>query len=218
MDLRSLMTALWRSRWLFAGVTILSAAGAWLFLPDAPYRVTVQASVIVAGDTERPGRAERPELMVLDDLLPLVESPVFAEAVHNSLPSPVGEVITLDDIRDAVSGSRYSRIFSITVTESSPERAKAIGDAVSVAVPPAVVTYLVAPGDTEPTVRIIDPGSAPEQQSRRRWLSIGVIVLFALFAFVSLVWLREAVTMSPATKPNAQVPTAESLAAKKASR
>jgi capsular polysaccharide biosynthesis protein len=218
MDLWSLVRALARSWWLIAGVALVSTVAARLLLPDAPYQVTIKASVIVAGDTEMPGQAERPELMVLDDLLPLVESPVFAELVHDSLPSPAAEDISTEDVHDALSGSRYSRILSVTVSGSSPERVEAIGDAVNGALPAAVGTYLVAPGDTEPTVRIIDPGGAPEQQFLRRWISIGVVVLFAVFAAVSLIWLREALRVPSQTLPGAHAEAKESFPVKKAAR
>ncbi|MDQ3541915.1 MAG: hypothetical protein M3440_14645 [Chloroflexota bacterium] len=218
MDLWSLLKALGQSWWLIAGVAVLSAAGAWFFLPDAPYQVTVEASVVLAGDTENPGRAEQPELMVLDDLLPLVESPVFAELVHRSLTALPGENISEGDVQDALSGSRYSRIQSITVSDSSPERAEAIGEAVTIALPEAVATYLVAPGDTEPVVRIIDPGAVAELQSLRRWLSIGVVVLFAVFAVVSAIWFREAVRVSRARETHAHSATQASLPLKKSAR
>lgn len=218
MDLWSLLKALGRSWWLLAGVAVLSAAGGWFFLPDAPYQVTVEASVVLAGDTENPGRAERPELMVLDDLLPLVESPVFAELVHRSLTSPLAEDISVGEIRDALSGSRYSRILSVSVSDSSPQRAEAIGEAVTIALPGAVTAYLVAPGDTEPAVRIIDPGAVAELQSLRRWLSIGVLVLFAVFALVSAIWFGEAVRASRARDMDRHSATEASLPLKKSTR
>lgn len=193
MDLWSLLRALGRSWWLITGVAVLSAAGAWFFLPNAPYQVTVQASVVLAGDTENPGRAERPELMVLDDLLPLVESPVFAELVLRSLTLPAGEEMSVGEVQESLSGSRYSRILSVTVSGSSADRVEAIGAAVTLAIPEAVTTYLIAPGDTQPAVRIIDPGSVAERQSFRRWLSIAVIVLFVVFAVVSAIWLQESI-------------------------
>lgn len=193
MDLWSLLKALGRSWWLVAGVAGLSAVMGWLLLPAAPYQVRVEASVLIPGDTENPGRAERPELMVLDDLLPLVESPAFAELVHRSLTSPAGDDISVEDVQDALSGSRYSRILSVTVSGSSPARVQAIGDAVNRAIPEAVMTYLVAPGDARPAIKIIDPGGQAERQMFRRWLAIGAVVLFATFAVVSAVWLREAV-------------------------
>lgn len=215
MDLWSLLKVLGRSWRLIAGAVVLSVAGAWILVPAALYQVTVEASVVLAGDTENPGRAERPELMVLDDLLPLVESPVFAELVHRSLTSPPGTRITVGDVGDALSGSRYSRILSVTVSESSPDRAEAIGLAVTIALPEAVTTYLVAPGDTKPAIRIIDPGAVAQPQSLRRWLSIGVVVLFAVFAVVSAIWFRETVSASRARHIETQSATDASLPLKK---
>lgn len=218
MDLWSLLKALGRSWWLIAVVTALSALGSWVFLPDSPYQVTVQASVILAGDTENPGRAERPEVMVLDDLLPLVESPAFAELVHQSLTPAPGETISVDEVRRALSGSRYSRILSVRVSGSSPSRVEVIGASVTIALPEAVAMYLVAPGDTAPVVRVIDPGPEAEPQSLRRWLSIGVVVLFAVFAVVSGIWLREGLRAFPARDMVPQSVTEDSLPLKKSAR
>jgi len=218
MDLRSLLSAILRSWWIVVGLTILSMAAAWLVLPSARHQVTIQASIMVPGNIERPGRAERPELMVLDDLLPLVESPAFAALVQDSLASPWNERIGVEDIEDALSGSRYSRILSVIVSTSSAERSRAIGDAVNTALPQAVLRFLVAPGDAEPAVRIIDPGGPPEQQVLRRWLAIGVIGLFAAFAAVSGIWFHEATMVSRPGKPYGQSAGRASLAAKKSAR
>lgn len=218
MDLWSLLKALGRSWWLIAVVAALSAMGAWFLLPAAPYEVTVEASVILAGDTENPGRAERPEVMVLDDLLPLVESPAFAELVHQSLTPAPGETISVDEVRGALSGSRYSRILSVRVSGSSPGRVEVIGASVTIALPEAVATYLVAPGDTAPVVRVIDSGSEAEPQSFRRWLSISVVVLFAVFAVGSAIWLREGLNASRARDMVPQSVTDDSLPLKKSVR
>lgn len=218
MDLWSLLKVLGRSWWLITGFAVLSAAGAWFFLPDAPYQVTVEASVILAGDVEQPGRAERPELMVLDDLLPLVEAPVFAELVHRSLALPWAEEMSVGDVRETLAGSRYSRILSVTVSGPSAQRVEAIGAAVTLAIPEAVTTYLIAPGDAKPAIRVIDPGAEAEQQSLRRWLSIGVIVLFVGFAVVSAIWFREAVRLSRARERIPHSAEEASLPLKKSAR
>lgn len=218
MDLWSLLKVLGRAWWLITGAALLSAAGAWFFLPEAPFQVTVQASVILAGDLERPGRAEQPELMVLDDLLPLVESPAFAELVHRSLTLPAGEEMAVRDVQETLAGSRYSRILSVTVSGSSAERVEAIAAAVTLAIPEAVTTYLIAPGDTQPAIRIIDPGSVAGRQSFRRWLSIAVIVLFVVFAVVSAIWLRESLRSSRTRGTAPHSVTEASLPLKKSAR
>lgn len=218
MDLWSLLKALGRTWWLITGAALLSGAVAWLVLPEAPFQVTVQASVILPGDLERPGRAERPELMVLDDLLPLVGSPVFAELVHRSLTLPAGEEMSVGDVQETLSGSRYSRILSVTVSGASAGRVEAIAAAVTSAIPEAVTTYSIAPGDAQPAIRIIDPGTVAERQSFRRWLSIGVVVLFAVFAVVSAIWAREALS-KPRARETVPHPAAEaSLPLKKSTR
>ncbi len=218
MDLWSLLEAARRLWWVVGGLAILCMAVGWLVLPQAPYQVTIQASVMVPGNIERPGRAERPELMVLDDLLPLVESPAFATLVRESLAPLWDQRVSVADIENALSGSRYSRILSVTVATSSPERSRAIGDAVNTALPQAVLRFLVAPGDAEPAVRIIDPGGTPEQLLLRRWLAIGVIGMFAAFAAVSVIWFREATAVSRARNPGGHPASRASLPAKKSAR
>lgn len=204
MDLRVLLKALVRFWWLIIGVASASLIAAWLFLPDAPYEATVKASVIIAEDTDEPGNSERPAIMVLDDLLPLVESPAFAELVHRTLVASRGENLGVGDIQDALSGSRYSRILSVTVSHSSPERVKAISDAVNITLPVTVTTYLVAPGEAKPAIRIIDPGGIPKLQMLRRWIMIAVVVLFSVFSTVSIIWFREGRRISRMPLPFAQ--------------
>lgn len=218
MDLWSLLHALRRSWWIVGGLAILGMAAGWLVLPQARYQVTIQASIMVPGNIEHPGRAERPELMVLDDLLPLVESPAFAALVQDSLAPPWDERISVENVEGALSGSRYSRILSVIVSTSSPERSSAIGNAVNTALPQAVLRFLVAPGDAEPAVRIIDPGGPPEQPLLRRWLAIGVIGTFAAFAAISVIWLRRATTVPGRGNPYGHPPGRVSLPEKKSAR
>lgn len=217
MNLWSLLGAVRRLWWVVGGLAILFMVAGWQVLPRAPFLVTIQASIMVPGNIERPGRAERPELMVLDDLLPLVESPAFATLVRASLAPPWDQRVSVADIEDALSGSRYSRILSVIVSTSSPERSSAIGDAVNIALPQAVLRFLVAPGDAEPAVRIIDPGGVPEQLFRR-WLAIGVIGMFAAFAAVSVIWFRETTAVSRTRNPCGHPAGKASLRAKKSAR
>jgi len=218
MDLSSLFDAVRRLWWGVAGLAILCMVVGWLVLPQAPHQVTIQASIMVPGNIERPGRAERPEIMVLDDLLPLVESPAFATLVQESLAPPWDQRVSVADIEDALSGSRYSRILSVYVSTPSPERSSAIGDAVNTALPEAVLRFLVAPGDAEPAVRIIDPGGPPEQPVLRRWLGIGVIGMFAGCAAFSGIWVFEVMAISRANTPNGHPGSRASLPAKKSRR
>lgn len=216
MDLRVLIRALARAWWALVIAAAVSGVAAWLILPDARYETTIRATVLIAGNTERPGQSERPELMVLDDLLPLVESPAFAERVRAEMEPANSAALDVEDIQRTITSSRYSRVLAVTVSGASRDRVAAIASAVNAALPGAVSTYLVAPGDRLPVIQIIDPGSDPRLQTLGRWLRIGVIVMFATFGMTSLVWLRESFRESAAV--TAQPVTGESTPAKNEAR
>ncbi|MGD9710579.1 MAG: hypothetical protein AB7V46_00760 [Thermomicrobiales bacterium] len=93
-----------RDRWWLLILTPALAVVAVLFLGRfEPYHASVQATVLLPGDTEIPGNAERPELMMLDDLPTLIRSRVFAEGVSEAIPQ--GN-LSVDQIQQALDGSR----------------------------------------------------------------------------------------------------------------
>lgn len=187
MKLWSLFGALRRRWWVPVGATLLAVILAAILLPPAPYEITVRATVVIAGDTENPGRAERPELMVLDDIPPVIESRAYAELVQARIDP--GQSIDVDDVLDAISGSRYSRIAMITIQGDDPDDLVLIASAVVETFPTAVNTFIVAPDDVPATVQIIDGAASPSQPTLVRRLTVAVIGGLALFGSIFGIWL-----------------------------
>jgi hypothetical protein len=96
--------------------------------------------------------------MVMDDVPVLVESSSFAEGVRTALPE---SGLTVDQVREALSASRYSRILTVYVTADDEERAALIAGAVANQLPSLINQYLIAPGGEPATVQVIDQPSAP---------------------------------------------------------
>jgi capsular polysaccharide biosynthesis protein len=159
MEIGDLLAILHRRWWAVVLVPVLVAGLLAWQARTASYQTVVRATVLIPGDTEIPGSAERPELMVLDDLPPLVASRAFAEGVHAAL----GETaLSVEDVHRALSGERYSRIVTVRVTHQSAEQAKVIAGAVARALPDLVNQYLMADASPQPaTVRVIDPPGEP---------------------------------------------------------
>lgn len=175
MDARELFAILRRRWWVVVLVPALVAGLLAWQSRTAPYQTVIRATVLIPGDTEIPGSAERPELMVLDDLPPLVSSWAFAEGVHAAL----GETaLSVDEVHRALSGERYSRILTVHVTHESAAHASAIATAVAQALPELVNRYLMADGSPQPaTVRVIDPPGEPSRSRPGQALRQLVLVL-----------------------------------------
>lgn len=184
VDLRELLAIVRRRWWIIVLVPVVAAAALLWRTWTTPYQTTVRATVLIPGDTEIPGSAERPELMVLDDLPPLVDSRAFAEGVHAAL----GETsLTVEDVRAALSGERYSRVLTVRVTRESADEARAIGEAVAASLPELINHYLVAEGSSEPaTVRIIDPPGDPTRSRPGQALRALIILAVGVAAGLGL--------------------------------
>lgn len=175
--------------WLIALALLGSLAIGWLLTPEPAWTASFRATVLIPGDTEDPGRAERPELMVLDDLGPFVESWAFAEAVATRM----GDDVAVEDIDGMLDGSRYSRIATVTVSGDDRAEVLAVANAAAEVFPDQVNAYLVAPGAAEATVQVIDPPRDPTRDATRRWVRIaGIGLLGAAAAAVVLVLLTPA--------------------------
>ncbi|MGH2535193.1 MAG: hypothetical protein ACRDJW_23270 [Thermomicrobiales bacterium] len=186
MELPRLLQIVWRWWWLVAAVPlVVLVVGFWL-TSNPPYESSIRATVLIPGDTEVPGSAERPELMVLDDAPVLVGSRVFAEMVAAALPSETNATIAMDDVQAALRGERYSRILTVVATRDDAAEAQAIADAVATILPEAVNRYLVADGGDPATVHVIDPPSDPSPANANRWLILAVETLVALVFAVGL--------------------------------
>jgi uncharacterized protein involved in exopolysaccharide biosynthesis len=172
--------------WLLVLLPVVGAAAGIVMTRDQPYSSIVRATVLLPGDTEDTGSAERPELMILDDAPALISSTAFAEMVHGVLPADLQQTLSVDDVKSSLSGSRYSRVLTIVATDATADHALAIATASAQVLPDAVNQYLVADGSKPATVKIIDPPSAPEKDRMGRMTRIGAQV-FAAFALAVVV-------------------------------
>lgn len=202
MTFREVVLVLLKRWWLVLLVPAVALPLLIVRARMAPYQATLNAVVLIPGDTETPGDSEKPELMVLDDLPSLVSSRVFAEAVAASAPVAGGE-LTVDDIQASLGATRYSRVLTITVTRDDREDVSAIGAAVASVLPNQVNTFLVADPAKPATVQIIDPPSAPTRSRPNGMLIIFALTLVAAaagcaLALVAEAWTREATTRTTA--------------------
>ncbi len=187
MELRQVLVVLRRRWWLVVGLPLVVFAGTLVQSANQPYTATVQAVVLIPGDTETTGNAERPELMVLDDGPTLVTSPAFAGLVKERLGSgSIAQRLDADDVQGALSAERYSRTLTIQATRADPDEALAIGRAVANVLPDAVNRYLVAAGAQPATVEILRRPTEAVRDLTSRGLILIVQTLVALVAGAGL--------------------------------
>lgn len=189
MELRDYLRALRRFWWMPAALALVGLVAGWALAPAVPYESTFRAAVIMPGDTEDPGSSERPELMILDDLLSLVRSQVFAERTFDAIPVGERGTLTIAEVQRSLDQARYGRVATVFVRGPEPGEVAAIVSAAAAVFADAVNAYLVAPGSPPATVQVLDPPSDPERASARRTLTIAAAT-FALFvAGLWIVWL-----------------------------
>lgn len=193
MTIPEILRAIWRWWWIVIGLPIVVLILAFVLTPAPPYTATVKATVLIPGDTEDTGSAERPELMILDDLGPFIGSRAFAVLVAAKLTPDQAKTIPVADVQSALSGTRYSRVATITISTDSSTRTAAIAAAAASAFPDAVNNYLVAPGADQAKVQVIDPPGDPSQSQRKRLLQIAIEAVVAGFAGVGIAVLIETV-------------------------
>lgn len=181
MDLRRVFTIIFRRWWLVVGVPLVVTVLSLAFASAEPYVGTIRASVLIPGDTEDPGSSERPELMVLDDLPELIGSTAFALAVDERLAETHPELnLDPDDIQASLTGTRYSRILTVSATREDRAEALALIEAVWDILPEQVNRYLVAPSDQQATVRILENPSVQQGGSENQIVILVVEGLVAL--------------------------------------
>lgn len=173
-----------RRWWLVAGVPIIVLLGTLVASSSQPYVATIKAEVLLPGDTETTGDAERPELMILDDAPIVTTSPAFVDLVLAQLDTPIGGGTTLtdDEVQDSLSATRYSRILEIKVSRDDPDSALAIGQAVANVLPDAINNLMVDPSEPRATVNLLErPEEAlQDAQSRRLLLVVQTLVALAV--------------------------------------
>src|SRR5918994_1107895 len=117
MDVLTYLAALRRWWWVVLGLPAAVLLASIIFTPAPPYTTELRATVLIPGDTEDTGSAERPELMVLDDLPLLIGSDVFAQATLGRIPAgaTAGEMGP-KGVKESLAGPRYSRALPVTAT------------------------------------------------------------------------------------------------------
>ena len=190
--------------WLIVLLPIVGGVAGFVMTRDQPYSSSIRATVLLPGDTEDTGSAERPELMILDDVPAFVSSTAFAELVHGALPAELQQSLSVDAVKDSLSGSRYSRVLTVVATNDNSANALAIATASALVLPDAVNQYLIADGSPSATVHIIDPPSTPEQDRMGRVTRIAAQIFAGFALAVVMAVLLDAVLT---TKPNPGVDT-----------
>lgn len=165
--------AIRRLWWLVVLGLVVGLIAGFVLTPAPAWSTSFRATVLIPGDTEDTGRAERPELMVLDDLGPFVESWAFAEAVAGAMDAGVPS----EDVHGMLDGSRYSRVATVEVSGDDEAFVLAVAEAAAQVFPEQVNAFLVAPGSQAASVQIIDPPREPSRDHGMRWLRIGAIGL-----------------------------------------
>jgi hypothetical protein len=185
--------------WLIVILPIVGGVAGFVMTRDQPYSSAVRATVLLPGDTEDTGSAERPELMILDDAPAFVSSAAFAEVVHGALPADFQQSLSVDDVKNSLSGSRYSRVLTVVATNDESANALAIATAAAQVLPDAVNQYLIADGSPNATVRIIDPPSTPDHDRMGRVTRVAA-QMFAAFAFAVVLAILLDAVLRPGTE------------------
>jgi hypothetical protein len=182
-DLPGFLRAI-RSYWWIALVTpAIVLAGLSARNLTADYETTLRATVLLPGDTEIPGNSERPELMILDDIGPVVGSRAFAQMVADAAGMSSGDVV------GALTASRYSRVVTITAKSDDKTISRRIADGAAQVLPAAVNTLMVAQGGPDATVTIIDPPGETIRGDAEKWrlTALATTVALAVGCFLAIV-------------------------------
>lgn len=181
MDLQRILTILLRRWWLVLGVPALVLGISLVLLSTAPSVATIRVYVLIPGDTQEPGTAERPELMVLDDIPQLVRTPVFAQAVLIQLQQASPDyVLPASDIQSSLSADYYSRIVTFRATRPDEQEARALIEAVRAIIEREINATLIADGGLQATVRLVEPTTVARDSPTTGTVALIVQTLVAL--------------------------------------
>lgn len=188
--------------WLLLALPLFGLVSGIIVTRDQQYESSFRATILIPGDTEIPGNAERPELMVMDDAPELIRSRAFAEMTHAALPADQQTSVSLEDVQNALSSSRYSRVLTVVAARDAASEAESIAFAASEVLPEAINQYLVANPSVEPaTVQVIDPASAAAKATMDRYLRIAAQAGAALVLAIVLALILDTV-FPPPTRRN----------------
>ena len=194
LDTRRIIEIVLRRWWLVLGVPVLVLTGTILLSTQQPYVGSFRAPVMIPGDTEDPGDAERPELMVLDDVPTLIRSQRFAEMVQSEMQSSAPAAgLSWGTIQTSLDASRYSRIVKVEATRDDRSEALAIAWAAAAVLPEAVNRYSVPRGEPQAQTAIIDDPTVDRRFAGSRTLILALETLVALAVGIALAALAHAV-------------------------
>lgn len=181
MDLQRIVTILLRRWWLVLGMPALVLAVSLVLLTTSPYVASMRATVLIPNDTQETGNAERPELMVLDDVTQVVTSLVFANAISAQLQQTNPQyALPPDEIQAALSVDYYSRVVTIRARRDDDQEALAIIEAVRMSFQDQVNSFLIAPGDEGATIRPVELPSVQRDSPATGSVAIIIQTLVAL--------------------------------------
>lgn len=193
LETGTILRILLRRWWLVLGLPVAAVLGTVIFTRDQPYIATFQASILIPMDTEDPGDAERPELMVGDDLPLVIGSQRFAELVEAELERAGGSVrLSWPEVQGAIRATRYSRILRVEVTRDDEAEALAIATAAAAVLPGAVNQFAVPAGEPPARTPIIDAPSVRREFVSERPLVLVVQFVVALGVGIGLAALAHA--------------------------
>ena len=178
MTLKELVSVVFRRWWLVLLVPAIALPAMLLRVKSQPYQSSFNAVVLLPGDTEIPGNSEKPELMVMDDVPVLIISDVFSEAVAVDLAA-TGATLTVDEVRGSLTGTRYSRVLTVTSERDDPGEARAIAEAASRVLPAQVNAFLVANPAEPATVQIIDPAGDATRSRPNQTITLMALTVLA---------------------------------------
>ena len=182
-DVAMVLGAIRRYWWLAVLTPVLVFGVLAVRNVTADFESSFRASILMPRDNEIPGRAERPELMILDDLGPVVSSFAFAELVANA------SGLALDEVDGHLSAARYSRVATITATADDADTARKIANAAASVFPDAVNSLMVADSALPATVQILDLPGSPIRGDENKWsiAALATAVALGIGCFLALV-------------------------------
>jgi hypothetical protein len=189
-DLNATLAALRTYWWLVALVPALVVSILIVRNLTADFESSFSATVLLPGDLEIPGSAERPELMILDDIGPVVASQAFAGMVATQAG------LRPSDVQGTLSASRYSRVVTVTASDESEDRALLIAEAANAVLPQAINQLMVADGAQPATVQTIDRPSAPIRGDANKWTVTAIAAAVSLVSGVFAALVFDALTGS----------------------
>jgi len=182
-DLLLALRALRRYWWLVVAIPAVAFVAQVAQIRTAPFQAQFRAVVVLPGDTDDPGRSERPELMIMDDVPQLVGSALFAERVQAQLEIG-GVAVEAGRVEGRLSATRYARTVTVVARDDEEGLAVAIASAAEAVLAGAVNEALVAGTGQTATITVLDPVDGARRGEPDQW-RVATIVTAAM-AFVGV--------------------------------